>query len=130
MQALTPPIVIIDGRDLDVLATVAEAQQDLEPIDIQRSQYVAYDAQGRLLRLETDGKHVKISLAEAEPTHAKELEVALREFLKAAHEPVAEDDTCNIACLIEAASKTLVPVKNPKARFLLAWRTWFHRRGR
>jgi hypothetical protein len=66
---------------------------------------VGYDAEGRLLRLETNGWRVAASLAEDEPTHALELEAALRKFLRATGESVADDPASDLNCLVNACRK-------------------------
>lgn len=120
MNQATPPIFVIDGQDVIVFESVKEAKLSLEPIDVTNSVYVAYDAQGRLLRLETDDRRVNMFLAQDEPTHADELEAALREFLQAMNEPIANDTTCGLPSLVEACRKF---THNPtlEEMFLRVW---------
>ncbi len=108
MDKLTPPFFVIEGRDIMVFTSLKDIQFQLEPIDVGKGVYVAYDAHGRLLRLETDGRHVSVFLVEEEPRHADELETSLREFLKSMNEPKAGDSTCDLPCLVEASRKFVV----------------------
>jgi hypothetical protein len=78
---------------------------DLEPIDVKAGGLVAYDAEGRLLRLEINRGEVTVSVAEEKPTHAIELEFALRKFLKATDEPLADDPACDLNYLVSACRK-------------------------
>ncbi len=102
MSSAVPPIFVIDEEDVIVYESV---EVNLEPIDVKAGGLVAYDAEGRLLRLETDGWGVTVSLAEEKPTHALELEFALRKFLKSTHESVADDPACDLNCLVNACRK-------------------------
>ena len=62
-----PPVFVIDGLDVGVFKSVEDAVLQLEPIDVNRGEYSAYDAEGRLLRLAVDGAKVTAHLAETEP---------------------------------------------------------------
>lgn len=102
MSSAVPPIFVIEGDDVIVYESV---EVDLEAIDVEAGGLVAYDAEGRLLRLETNRGQVMVSVAEEKPTHATELEFALRNFLKATGEPLAGDPACDLKCLVNASRK-------------------------
>lgn len=99
------PIFIIDGLDVGIFASLADVLLHLEPIDVKNGGFVAYDAEGRLIRLTMDGSHISASLAEDQPNHAAELETSLREYLQAVNEPIANDPTCDLNCLVNACRK-------------------------
>jgi hypothetical protein len=100
-----PPIFVIDGLDVGIFASIDDAVLQLEPVDVQRAEYSAYYAQGRLLQLEVKGPRVMAYLAEANASHGEELSAALRLFLKAMGVMTADDPTCDLACLVEASRK-------------------------
>jgi len=102
MSSAVPPIFVIDEDDVIVYAST---EVDLEPLDVTGGGLVAYDAEGRLLRLETNRGEVTVSVAEAKPTHAVELEFTLRKFLKATDDPLADDPACDLNCLVNACRK-------------------------
>ena len=102
MSSAVPPIFVIEGEDVIVYASV---EVDLEPIDVKAGGLVAYDAEGRLLRLEANRWEVTVSVAEEKPTHAVELEFTLRKFLKATDDPLADDPACDLKCLVNACRK-------------------------
>jgi hypothetical protein len=99
----TPPVFVIDGLDVGVFKSIEDAVLQLEPVDVNRGEYSAYDGEGRSLRLAVDGSKVTAHLAEAKASHADELSVALREFLKAMGEKTADDPGCDLPCLVEAS---------------------------
>ena len=101
MGGPVPPIFVIDDDDVIVYESV---EVDLEPLDVQPG-LVAYDAEGRLLRFETNRGQVIVSVAEEKPSHAAELEFALRNFLKASGGPLADDPACDLKCLVSASRK-------------------------
>lgn len=117
MENPTPPIFAIEGNDVAIYESVQDLQSHLEPDFI--AENVAYDAQGRLLRLEADRERVSVFLAEHEPTHAAELEAALREFLKWMKEPMADDPACDLPCLVQACRKFAHSVSFPSAKEVL-----------
>jgi hypothetical protein len=98
MVKMTPPIVVIEGQDASVHDSVADAERQLEAVDVRSGGFTAYDADGRLLRLETawatrpaffgllgaNTEVVRIKAAEAEPRHQDDLRAALMASLAAA----------------------------------------------
>ena len=52
MQEITPPIIVVDDMDIMMFASIEEAEQSIEPVDAQAGDFVAYDAEGRVLRFD------------------------------------------------------------------------------
>lgn len=46
---MTPPIIVIDGNDIEVFKNAQEAELYLEPIDVRNGVYECYDANGKKL---------------------------------------------------------------------------------
>ena len=80
------PIIISEHGDLSLYDSLEAAQCDVEAIDVRNNEYIAFDSEGRLLKLDlvpmrwTDG--VSISVAEVEPTHQSALAATIHVFLK------------------------------------------------
>ena len=99
MSSIKPPVVIVDrrGNDINIHASIEDAQLHLEAIDVKNNEYRGYDSEGRLLALDvvidktsvlfglfqTSVERVRIRQAEDEPLHADELCTALFRFLRA-----------------------------------------------
>lgn len=99
----TPPLFVIEGHDMSIYGSVEDSQNDLEPPDIAEGIYKAYDARGRRLQIETNGRDTYISLAETVASSAAELEAELRSFLRQLDEPLATEEGCDLPCLVEIA---------------------------
>lgn len=109
------PIFVVEGLDnVNVFDTVEDAQRFLEPWWVKQKEGAVYDAEGRLLRLDTDKIRVTISIEEEEPMHANELENILRSYLKAGGEPIGNDVSCNLPCLVEFCRKFISIPLSPK----------------
>jgi hypothetical protein len=91
----TCPLFVWESGALYVFASVNDAELDLEAIDVRGGIYRAFDATGRLLRLEVERlrerflwvfslarERVRITLAEDASTHADELAGILEPFLE------------------------------------------------
>lgn len=102
LNNIVPPIFIVEDEDVIILASIAKAESWIEPIDVQLGGFVMYDSVGRLLKIQTDWKGNQISSLEVEPTHQADLAHALRAFLKASNVPQAEDENCDLPCLVLA----------------------------
>jgi len=64
-----------------IFASKADAESYLEAIDVANGEYVAYDSEGRLLKLIPAWPHsATIMDGESEPTHNNELHDALSGF--------------------------------------------------
>ncbi|HEX2050195.1 MAG TPA: hypothetical protein VHJ34_06120 [Actinomycetota bacterium] len=117
----TPPIVLVDGDDVTVFAARADAEAQVEPPDA--GDETGYDALGRRLRFESEGRTVRISLAEREAASTAPLEACLRGFLRRLGEPAGDDGACGLPCLVEAASRhAYVPVGPVEAMRRRLWR--------
>ena len=114
MSSPISPIFVVEGLDIGVYATVEDAKLSLEPWWVEQNLGVVYDAEGRLLKLDSGDKSVYISLGEAEPTHAAELEAILRSYLKAIGDPRGDDLSCNLKCLVEYCRKFISIPLSPK----------------
>lgn len=98
------PIVVAEGDDVILFASPCEAEQYLEPVDVDSNAYVAYDAQGRSLQIVTDGHTVTLALAEENPNHAHELKEALLRTLRFLGRNPDSDD---LDTLLEVARQLL-----------------------
>ena len=81
------PIIGFCEGDLCLFASVRDAESCIEAIDVEAGAWVAYDRDGRLLKLESYRRQegprlVRITAAEAEATHATELRRKLKRFAK------------------------------------------------
>ena len=80
------PIIVNDNAvksragDVMVYETVESAQRASEPYDVDDQCLTYFDADGRLLRLELDGKTVRLKETEALPTHQSMLCSILKGF--------------------------------------------------
>ena len=91
---MKPPIILNDGGDLIFFASVEDVEQCLEVIDVERGAHIAYDSEGRLVKVGvakqrgmfSGTKRVVVQDAESEPTHAAELRDTLVDFFSRAGE--------------------------------------------
>jgi hypothetical protein len=102
LNAVAAPVVIVEGWDVSLFESVAEAESYLEPVDVSDGVYFGFDAEGRLSRIETDGVRVRIRTAEKEPIHVEELEDLLRGFLERVEKLVGSD--CDLRCPVAACA--------------------------
>ena len=114
MAEAKPPVFVIDGNDVSIHSSLEDAALLLEATDVKRNLYVGYDSEGRLVRFESDRQRVKASLAEENPLHARELEEALRKYLRAMDVPEGNDSECNLPCLVEVSKRI---TKDPPRSF-------------
>src|ERR1044071_9030289 len=95
---LVPPLVLVEGHDVQICGSVAVAERFLEPWAVENGSAYGFDAIGRRLsfRLEPRrrtglwrkffgavGELVRIDPAEHEPTGQVELEAALKGYVRA-----------------------------------------------
>lgn len=113
MSILKLPLIIAEGLDVQFYNRISDAELKIEPIDAKQNVYRGYDAQGRLLKIETDGFKVKIDLWEEEATHIVELTNLLIEFLNEAGElEKNKEGDYDLCVLIEKCKKFIyVPPK-------------------
>ncbi len=100
---MTYPIVVIEGLEVSLFPSTREAEEYLQGVNVSSGVCVAFDAEGRALKLEATGGHkspppaeahkVRIFPAESEPEHAEDLKRRLRDYLKACGERLAPDVT-------------------------------------
>ena len=100
---MTYPIVVIEGLEVSLFPSAREAEEYLQGVDVSSGVCVAFDAEGRALKLEAAGGHkgpsqaearrVRISSAESEPEHAEDLRRRLRDYLNACGERLAAEAT-------------------------------------
>lgn len=88
--------------DLRLFESVDALREHVEPIDVEHGEYFAFDAEGRLLALYADARHVGVEAAEPEPRHASVLAGLLREDLAAKRYP--DGRPAAVAVWREAAS--------------------------
>ena len=114
---MKPPIIIVEHGDVTIFESVAKAQLGLEPIDVRNGEYVAYDGDGRLLRLTVIQKEnpsffgkaksiesVEISDVE-EGDFAGDLREVLINFFKSTGIYDQEDESLSLDGLINKAVK-------------------------
>ena len=96
---MQPPIVVNNRGDIMFFASVKKVEQELEAVDVENREYIAYDSEGRLITLGTaprngwrffGAKRVVVQSAEPLPTHAGELQEVLRNFFR--HPRVGEPE--------------------------------------
>ena len=79
---IKPPIIVDEPGDPDVFESIEDAERYLEPIDVEANRFVAFDGEGRLLRLTSTPRSVTIEAAEEVPNHGEVVRELLIEFLK------------------------------------------------
>lgn len=96
-----------NGNDVSSYASIEDAQLNLEVIDVENDEYVGYDHEGRLLKLDVNGKkkRVVITLDEDKPSHAKELEAVIRTYLEQVGESFPNDPAYDLPYLVEVCHK-------------------------
>jgi len=115
-------VFIIEGEDVGIYSVVEDAQAAMEPPDVEAKRYAAYDAQGRLLRIETDGHRTLISLAEDFLSTPDILEEKLSRYLSYRGEALAADPNCDLTCLVNAARSYAEAPFTTRNMFHRAWR--------
>ena len=96
--ALVPPIVLVEGHDVMICASVAVAERFLEPWAVQDGTARGFDALGRRLAFRVEAtprrgwwarlvkpavRSVRVDVADSEPSGRSELEAALRDYVSA-----------------------------------------------
>jgi uncharacterized protein YdhG (YjbR/CyaY superfamily) len=87
LRTVKLPILSFEGNDLIVFETAEEAQAFVEPSDIQVAD--TYDATGRVLRFETDGRLT--SLIETDEVQPDDLRTRLLEVFAATEVATSQD---------------------------------------
>jgi hypothetical protein len=78
---ICPPIIVDEQGTATVFESIEDAERYLEPIDVKNGEYVAYDSEGRLLRLVPTSPRITIENAELEPHHPSEVRNLLTRLL-------------------------------------------------
>ena len=93
---MKPPIVVNNRGDVMFFASIEDVERELEAIDVENREYVAYDSEGHLVELGTAPrkgllffgiKRVVVQGVEPAPAHAGELQELLRKFFRRVGEP-------------------------------------------
>jgi len=82
MREAVPPIVVVEGHDLTVHSTAADACLWMEPIDVQQGVFEAFDSEGRELSIVAQGDRVSLELPSHSTAQRDELEHKLRQFIE------------------------------------------------
>jgi hypothetical protein len=115
------PIFLVDDPDVFVYTSLNEAEADIEPLDVQPGGFRTYDSEGKLIRLEVKGSRVLASLAEDQPTHAGDLEIAPRNFLEANNDSIAKNPTCDLKCLVNSCRRFISVTPTVSGALRAAW---------
>jgi hypothetical protein len=102
MTTVTPPIVLVDGLDVQFFSSIEAAEGWMEAIDVENGVYHAYDSRGRALVVETKGERVYMAAASEEPPQAHELERLLRDYLRHHLRDIADDPDNTLPRLLDA----------------------------
>ncbi|MCM0755566.1 hypothetical protein M7784_09950 [Desulfovibrio aminophilus] len=96
------PIFVFENDFMWVFPVQRDAEVDLECYDVLDGAYVAFDAQGRKLRLDCaeESAPLFMSLAEEEPTHAEDLRRRILLHLEEYSKIPAPEDT-SLAALVD-----------------------------
>jgi hypothetical protein len=103
-----PPIVVMEGNDLVVYATLALACHQLEAVDVNDGVYEAFDSEGRPLRLLTHGIVVSAELAPNSTPSPEELERRLRRHIHEigpARAGITRPEDAALPVMLEALSR-------------------------
>lgn len=85
LGTMQSPIVGFCEGDLVLFACVADAETYIEAVDVEDGAWTAFDAEGRLLQLETLQRgvtRVRRTAAESAPTHKDELRRKVKAFAR------------------------------------------------
>jgi hypothetical protein len=72
-DGISPPIIVDEQGTAIVFESIEDAELYLEPIDVRNGEYVAYDSEGRLLRLLPTSPRITVESSESEPSHTNEV---------------------------------------------------------
>jgi hypothetical protein len=98
---MLPPFFLVYDGDVLVFDSMESAENYAEPVDVANSEFLAYDAEGRLIKFAWTERCVHFSQVEAEPNHAQQLEFALRNFLRGCGVSLEKEESYNLARLVE-----------------------------
>jgi hypothetical protein len=76
------PVILSNYGDVLIFDSIEKAERYIEPIDVTNNEYIAYDSEGRLLRLVEQSRYrVIVEPVESDPSHRGELREILVDFL-------------------------------------------------
>jgi hypothetical protein len=101
MADLKPPIILVDGLDVQLFSSPQAVEGYVEAIDIRDKVYRAFDSIGRQLTLEVHGDRVRLTPTEASAQH----EAELQRLLRAALRHISDDPGLDLKRLVEVSSK-------------------------
>jgi hypothetical protein len=119
---MKPPIYVYETGDLTVFTSVDDVHAHLEPVDVYENRYVAYDSEGRLLKLSARDKSFRYPItvtAEEVPTHQTELRNLLVPFLQRLG--TAQES------ITDAKLEELVEMSLPYRFEVKQWPSWLRR---
>lgn len=100
------PIFMFDGMDLMIVSSAEKLQGDIERLDDQSEDSEVFDSEGRRVKLETRRwSTIEASVDVDPPVSIQEFVGRLRDFLRGAKDPAADDSGWDLPCLIEACRK-------------------------
>lgn len=84
-------------------ANLNEAEDYLEPIDVENREYVGYDREGRRLDISVDGGRVRLQMRDEDQVRSQELAELVRDFLTRCSVDVTQND--NLEQLLSRAEQ-------------------------
>ena len=108
---MKPPIFLAYEGDVIAFDSAEAAEGYAEPLDVKYNEFVAYDADGRLLSATCIGNRVKLSLAESESKHAAALATTLRCYLEAIGRPADAGAEHELPTLVAAFGEFVLDVR-------------------
>lgn len=107
---MKPPLIVQSVRspeDVLVFSSVDGAERYLEPIDVLGEEYIAYDSEGRRLRLTAPNAvdRITIGLAELAPRHSDELRATLIRLLSCSGKEVDDLQQMTLPDLVQRACR-------------------------
>ena len=96
------PVVIDNRGDLIAFRSLADADDEIEIIDVDNGEFVAYDALGRLLALGSEKGRLTVTLDESSPTQPAGIRQKLTKFLRHFNVPLEIESDMSLSDLIES----------------------------
>ncbi len=101
------------GEDIGIFGSIEDAAAHLEAVDVRNEEYVGFDSDGKLLKIEADNNRVFIYPSEDVATHIKDLKERLITYLEAVGEELDENVKLSLPCLVEISSKYKYACQKP-----------------
>jgi len=113
-RVIVTPVIVDEHGDVSFFESVEHAEGKLEAIEVRNEEFVAYDSEGRLLKLdieraetstffglgETMLEYVVIESARDRPNHAPQLRAALVRFFERVGVPPDDSDHVTLRELV------------------------------